>query len=78
MYSSFYEISVSQHDVLRDLAIYLSNCENVNKRRRLLMPRRETALPREWERHTDQPFNAQIVSVHTGILIINTPYYYSA
>ncbi|CAK9178603.1 unnamed protein product [Ilex paraguariensis] len=66
MYSSYYEISVSQHDVLRDLAIHLSNCEDVNQRRRLLMPRRETELPKAWERNMDKPFNAQIVSVHTG------------
>ncbi|PSR99733.1 Disease resistance protein [Actinidia chinensis var. chinensis] len=66
IYSSYYDISVYQHDVLRDLAIYLSNRENVNQRRRLLMPRRETGIPKEWERNIDKPFNAQIVSVHTG------------
>ncbi|XP_059634464.1 probable disease resistance protein At4g33300 [Cornus florida] len=65
MYSSYYEISVSQHDVLRDLAIYLSNSGNINQRKRLLMARRESELPKEWE-NVDQPFNAQIVSVHTG------------
>ncbi|KAE8674835.1 Xanthine/uracil permease family protein isoform 1 [Hibiscus syriacus] len=68
-YTSFYEISVTQHDVLRDLALHLSNRADVNERKRLLMPRRDTELPREWERNTDQPFNAQIVSVHTGIMI---------
>ncbi|XP_057973348.1 probable disease resistance protein At4g33300 [Malania oleifera] len=65
-YSSYYEISVFQHDVLRDLALHLSNRGDVNERRRLLMPKRENCLPREWERNMDQPFNAQIVSVHTG------------
>ncbi|KAE8659080.1 putative disease resistance protein [Hibiscus syriacus] len=65
-YSSFYEICVTQHDVLRDLALHLSNRGEVNERKRLLMPRRDAELPREWERNTDQPFNAQIVSVHTG------------
>ncbi|KAK8580956.1 hypothetical protein V6N13_144012 [Hibiscus sabdariffa] len=65
-YSSFYEICVTQHDVLRDLALHLSNRGDVNERKRLLMPRRDIELPREWERNTDQPFNAQIVSVHTG------------
>jgi hypothetical protein len=66
MYSSYYEISVSQHDVLRDLAIHLSNRESVNQRKRLLMPRREPGIPKEWERNVDEPFNAQIVSLHTG------------
>ncbi|KAJ8771563.1 hypothetical protein K2173_026740 [Erythroxylum novogranatense] len=65
-YSSYYDISVTQHDVLRDLAIHLGNNENTNAAKRLLMPRRETELPKEWERAADQPFNAQIVSVHTG------------
>lgn len=68
--SGYYEISVSQHDVLRDLALHLNNPSgNINDCQRLLMPRRETELPREWERKADQPFNAQIVSVHTGITI---------
>ncbi|XP_027094077.2 probable disease resistance protein At4g33300 [Coffea arabica] len=66
MYSTYYEICVSQHDVLRDLAIYLSSREDINRRRRLLMPRREEGLPKEWERNLDEPFNAQIVSVYTG------------
>ncbi|XVF36212.1 hypothetical protein REPUB_Repub19eG0038900 [Reevesia pubescens] len=65
-YSSYYEIVVTQHDVLRDLALHLSNRGDVNERTRLLMPRKVTELPRDWERNTDQPFNAQIVSVHTG------------
>lgn len=70
VYSSYFEISASQHDVLRDLALYMSKREGINDRRRLLMPRRETRLPKEWERNMDQPFNAQIVSIHTGITII--------
>ncbi|CAA2957769.1 probable disease resistance At4g33300 [Olea europaea subsp. europaea] len=65
-YSSYYEISVYQHDVLRDLAIHISSFGCINQRRRLLMPKREEGLPREWERNMDQPFNAQIISVHTG------------
>ncbi|GFP92710.1 probable disease resistance protein at4g33300 [Phtheirospermum japonicum] len=65
-YSSYYEISVYQHDVLRDLAIHLSNAGGVNQRRRLLMPRREGGLPKEWERNMDEPFNAQVISIHTG------------
>ncbi|XWS14649.1 hypothetical protein CRYUN_Cryun35bG0027400 [Craigia yunnanensis] len=65
-YSSYYEICVTQHDVLRDLALHLSNRGDVNEQKRLLMPRRDTELPRDWERSADQPFNAQIVSVHTG------------
>ncbi|KAK6160763.1 hypothetical protein DH2020_004144 [Rehmannia glutinosa] len=65
-YSSYYEISVYQHDVLRDLAIHLSNVGGINQRRRLLMPRREAGLPKDWERNMDEPFNARIISIHTG------------
>lgn len=66
MYSSYFEISVSQHDLLRDLAIYLSNRNSIYQRKRLLMPRREQGLPKDWERNMDQPFDASVVSIHTG------------
>ncbi|KAJ4883500.1 Disease resistance protein (NBS-LRR class) family [Raphanus sativus] len=65
MYTSYYDIFVTQHDVLRDLALHLSNRGRVNKRERLLMPRRESVVPREWERSNDEPYNARIVSIHT-------------
>lgn len=68
-YNSYFEISAYQHDVLRDLTLYTGNRGAVNGRRRLLMPRRETRLPKEWERNMDRPFHAQIVSIHTGIEI---------
>ncbi|KAK4796091.1 hypothetical protein SAY86_028417 [Trapa natans] len=66
LYSSCYDVFVTQHDVLRDLALYLINQGELNERERLVMPRRESELPREWERHSDRPFNARIVSIHTG------------
>ncbi|KAI3513168.1 hypothetical protein L1887_20495 [Cichorium endivia] len=66
MYGSNSEISVSQHNVLRDLAIHISSLESVNQRSRLLMARRENRVPREWERNINQPFLAEIVSVYTG------------
>nr|BAJ34016.1 unnamed protein product [Eutrema halophilum] len=66
MYTSYYDIFVTQHDVLRDLALHLSNRGKVNRRERLLMPKRESLLPREWERSNDEPYNARVVSIHTG------------
>ncbi|XP_008792596.2 putative disease resistance protein At5g47280 [Phoenix dactylifera] len=66
IYSSYSELSVTQHDVLRDLALHMSNRESLNCRKRLIMPRREEGLPRDWERNKDQQFEAQIVSIHTG------------
>lgn len=72
LYTGYYDIFVTQNDVLRDLAIHLSNRGKVNRRERLLMPKRESVLPREWERNNDEPYNARIVSIHTGQdLLIN-------
>lgn len=73
MYSSCFEISVTQHDVLRDLALNLSNRETINERRRLVMPKRENGVPKEWFRNKDQPFQAQIVSIHTGMYLFIRP-----
>jgi hypothetical protein len=44
----------------------MSGRDSLNKRKRLVMPRREEALPREWLRNKDTPFEARIVSIHTG------------
>lgn len=63
---------MTQHDVLRDLALHMSGHDSLNTRRRLVMPRREESLPRDWQRNKDLPFEAQIVSIHTGdYLFIN-------
>ncbi|MED6184057.1 DNA-binding transcription factor adr1 [Stylosanthes scabra] len=68
MYSSCFEISVTQHDILRDLALNLSNRGSIRERRRLVMPKREDdgRLPKQWLRYKDRQFEAQIVSIHTG------------
>nr|CAB3462470.1 unnamed protein product [Digitaria exilis] len=66
LYSSYHDYSVTQHDVLRDLALHMSGRDHLNKRRRLVMPRREETIPRDWQRNKDSPFEAQIVSIHTG------------
>jgi hypothetical protein len=60
------EMYFSQHDVMRDLAIYLSSKDNIVHRKRLLMPRKEHDFPRKWELLKDQAFDAQIVYIHTG------------
>jgi len=66
MGTSYYDIFVTQHDVLRDVALHLTNRGKVSRRDRLLMPKRETMLPSEWERSNDEPYNARVVSIHTG------------
>jgi len=69
MYSSSFEISVTQHDTLRDLALILSKRGNINEHRRLVMAQREEngLLPKEWSRYQNRPFEAQIVSINTGM-----------
>uniref|UniRef100_A0A0D9Y0Y7 RPW8 domain-containing protein n=1 Tax=Leersia perrieri TaxID=77586 RepID=A0A0D9Y0Y7_9ORYZ len=66
LYSSYHDFSVTQHDVLRDLALHMSGRDALNNRRRLVMPRREESLPKDWQRNKDIAFEAQIVSIHTG------------
>ncbi|KAF0888914.1 hypothetical protein E2562_020136 [Oryza meyeriana var. granulata] len=66
LYSSYHDFSVTQHDVLRDLALHMSGRDALNNRRRLVMPRREESLPKDWQRNKNIPFEAQIVSIHTG------------
>ncbi|XP_022937186.1 probable disease resistance protein At4g33300 [Cucurbita moschata] len=66
IYSSYFEMYVTHHDVLRDLALHFSSQKNVNDRKRLLMSKSEMQLPKEWSRKSDQPFNARLVSIHTG------------
>ena len=65
-YGSASELYFSQHDVMRDLAIYLASEDSIVHRKRLLMPKKEHNFPRKWEFLKDQTFDAQIVSIHTG------------
>ncbi|KAH9319576.1 hypothetical protein KI387_021345 [Taxus chinensis] len=65
-YGSASELYFSQHDVLRDLALHLGCQDSIVQRKRLLMPRKEDGLPGKWELLNDIPFNAQLVSIHTG------------
>ncbi|XP_057870987.2 putative disease resistance protein At5g47280 isoform X1 [Cryptomeria japonica] len=69
-YGNASELYFSQHDVMRDLAIYLGNQDSIVHRKRLFMPRKELSLPGEWgEMLNDRPFNAQVVSIHTGSMV---------
>ncbi|KAF3781783.1 putative disease resistance protein [Nymphaea thermarum] len=62
----FNDLFVFQHDLLRDLAMYSAKGNHVNQNARLLMNQREDVLPNSWKERTDQPFLAQVVSMHTG------------
>ena len=65
-YGSASELYFSQHDVMRDLALYLASRGSRVGRKRLLMPKKDDNLPAKWELLKDQVFDAQIVSIHTG------------
>ncbi|XP_057849390.2 probable disease resistance protein At4g33300 [Cryptomeria japonica] len=57
--------SVSQHDVMRDLALFLVNQDISIHRRRLYMPKMKNQLPSELD---DFSSKAHIVSIHTGAM----------
>uniref|UniRef100_A0A0C9QVS4 TSA: Wollemia nobilis Ref_Wollemi_Transcript_5240_2751 transcribed RNA sequence n=1 Tax=Wollemia nobilis TaxID=56998 RepID=A0A0C9QVS4_9CONI len=63
-YRSASELFFSQHDVIRDLALYLGAQDNIIHGKRLMMPRKEHNLPAKWKSLNE----AQIVSMHTGTM----------
>ncbi|GLJ43432.1 hypothetical protein SUGI_0902460 [Cryptomeria japonica] len=60
--------SFSQHDVMRDLALYLAKQDNRTHCRRLYMSQKESELPQEWQTDGDRSSRAQIVSINTGAM----------
>lgn len=63
------ELSFTQHDILRELAINLTNEEPIiNRRKRLIMPRQAVSFRKMWKQHADREraFDAEIVSFNTG------------
>ncbi|GLJ19985.1 hypothetical protein SUGI_0362450 [Cryptomeria japonica] len=65
-YGNASELYFFQHDVIRDLALYLEFGDSAVHSKRLFMPRKESSLPQKWKLHTNKTFGAQIVSIHTG------------
>ncbi|KAF3781762.1 putative disease resistance protein [Nymphaea thermarum] len=60
---SFSSLSVTQHDVLRELAIHKSNESQIT---RLIMVHREGNIPETWTREKDRTSHAMLVSINTG------------
>ncbi|KAF3952397.1 hypothetical protein CMV_022039 [Castanea mollissima] len=56
---------ITQHDVLRDLAIYLSNQEPVLQRKRLIVDISGNKLPKWWTEQKQQLINARLLSIST-------------
>ncbi|XP_057825947.2 putative disease resistance protein At5g47280 [Cryptomeria japonica] len=65
-YGNASELYFFQHDVIRDLALYLGFRDSAVHSKRLFMPRKESSLPQKWKLHTNKTFEAQILSIHTG------------
>lgn len=65
-YGSASELYFFQHDVMRDLALYLACHDSIVNCKRLFMPRRENNLPKKWEELSNQTSKARIVSINTG------------
>ncbi|GLJ19842.1 hypothetical protein SUGI_0359590, partial [Cryptomeria japonica] len=65
-YGNASELYFSQNDVMRDLAIYLAGQDHIINRKRLFMHGKEQTLPGKWELLNERPFDALIVSIHTG------------
>ena len=66
--SSYYsetEDFVTQHDVLRDLAIHLSSEEPITERERLIVDISGNELPM-WMNQEQQLINARLLSISTG------------
>lgn len=66
-YNCASELSFSQYEVMRDLAVHLANKGSIDNRKRLFMPRKEDNIPKEWRTTlTNQVSRAQFLSIHTG------------
>ncbi|GLJ43421.1 hypothetical protein SUGI_0902300 [Cryptomeria japonica] len=60
--------SFSQHDVMRELALFLAERENEIHSNRFYMSKRQSELLHEWQTDGDRLCRAQIVSSHTGAI----------
>ncbi|PWA58352.1 Disease resistance protein [Artemisia annua] len=56
---------VTQHDVLRELAIHISSQEPISERKQLFMEIHGNEFPKWWTQKTEQPINARILSIST-------------
>ncbi|GLJ43424.1 hypothetical protein SUGI_0902360 [Cryptomeria japonica] len=58
--------SISQHDVMRQLALFLTERDDKDRLRRLYMPQKQSEFPPEWQ-------TTQIVSIHKGAMDTQWP-----
>eukprot|EP00250_Pteridium_aquilinum_P016882 c23342_g2_i1 orf=193-1458(+) len=63
------DLVFSQHDVMRDLALYLGRKNRPpSERTRLLMPQKGKRIPMDWQSE-GAPLAAQIISISTGAMM---------
>ncbi|MFS7974019.1 putative powdery mildew resistance protein, RPW8 [Helianthus anomalus] len=56
---------VTQHDLLRELAIHLSSQDPIPQRKRLLIEIHANDIPEWWIKQTQQPISARLLSITT-------------
>ncbi|GLJ34617.1 hypothetical protein SUGI_0696270 [Cryptomeria japonica] len=65
-YQDALRLYFSQHDVIRDLSLYLGCQDNLVHMKRLLMNCKENDFPKKWKSLSDIALDAQIVYIRTG------------
>ncbi|KAG6724997.1 hypothetical protein I3842_02G011400 [Carya illinoinensis] len=63
--SCYSEDFISQHDLLRELAIHQSNLEPVEQRKRLIVDISRNNFPKWWIERNLKPINARLMSIST-------------
>ena len=71
--SYYNEDFVTQHNILRELALHQSSQEPIGQRKRLIMNISGTNLPKWWMEQKQQPINARLLSISTGRHIFSLP-----
>ncbi|KAK9902926.1 hypothetical protein M0R45_001439 [Rubus argutus] len=56
---------VTQHDILRELAIYQASMESIEQRKRLIIDMSGDNFPEWWTEQKCQPINARLLSIST-------------
>lgn len=70
-----YEHYVTQHDLLRELAIYRSEKEPIEQRKRLIMDISKNRYPQWLVEQQQQPKHAHLLSISTGIQLFMNPHF---
>lgn len=59
------ESYITQHDILRELAVHLTNEQRIDQRTRLLVDINRNEFPKWWSEKEMQPVNARLLSITT-------------